>query len=127
MRITECSKKPNCICSIDSKDSHRIEPFQVTDEGNKNIEFTFAKLRDSVQKIPRVLLVTQEPGYLHFIFITGFMRFKDDVYFEYDSESKLIHFKSASRLGYSDWGANRKRHREISKIIDAKLADLIRT
>ena len=43
------------------------------------------------------------------LFVTKLLKFKDDVNFEVDDEAKLIHFRSASRVGHSDLGANRKR------------------
>jgi uncharacterized protein (DUF1499 family) len=40
-------------------------------------------------------------------------RFVDDVEFYIDERANLIHFRSASRLGYSDMGVNRKRMETI--------------
>jgi uncharacterized protein (DUF1499 family) len=54
-------------------------------------------------------LIKKEKNYLHFTFRTPILRFIDDVEFELDEKKLLIHFKSASRIGYSDLGANRKR------------------
>ena len=42
-------------------------------------------------------------------FTSRLMRYVDDVEFLYDSASNQTHVRSASRLGYSDLGANRKR------------------
>jgi uncharacterized protein (DUF1499 family) len=36
-------------------------------------------------------------------------RFVDDVEIRFDDQAKLIHFRSASRLGRRDFGVNRKR------------------
>jgi uncharacterized protein (DUF1499 family) len=45
---------------------------------------------------------------------TGLLfRFIDDVEFFVDRNSKVIHFRSAPRIGYSDMGANRKRMERI--------------
>jgi uncharacterized protein (DUF1499 family) len=37
------------------------------------------------------------------------MRFVDDVEFRYDAAAEVVHVRSASRIGRSDLGANRKR------------------
>ena len=37
------------------------------------------------------------------------MMFGDDVEFFFDEADSVIHFRSASRLGYSDLGVNRRR------------------
>ncbi len=42
-------------------------------------------------------------------FRTPLLRFTDDVSFLLDDQTKLMHFRSASRVGHSDLGANRKR------------------
>jgi uncharacterized protein (DUF1499 family) len=39
----------------------------------------------------------------------------DDVHFLFDDAAKEIHFRSASRLGRSDFGVNRKRMEEIRR------------
>ena len=42
-------------------------------------------------------------------FTTALMGYVDDVEFLYDPAAGVTHVRSASRLGYSDLGANRKR------------------
>ena len=44
------------------------------------------------------------------------MRYVDDVEFYINEKNKIIHFRSASRIGYSDLGVNRKRMEEIVKM-----------
>jgi uncharacterized protein (DUF1499 family) len=44
------------------------------------------------------------------------------VEFLIDPDGKLIHFRSASRTGYSDMGVNRKRMTEIEKSIKNALS-----
>ena len=55
------------------------------------------------------------------IFTTRILRFKDDVVFVADAEAGKIHFRSASRTGKSDLGANRKRLNALLPLIKAKL------
>ena len=47
-------------------------------------------------------------------------RFIDDVDFLLDEKEGVIHFRSASRVGYSDLGANRKRMERIRKAFQAE-------
>ena len=46
--------------------------------------------------------------------------FVDDVEFFVDAQQKVIHFRSASRVGYSDLGANRKRMETIRRAFLAR-------
>ena len=62
-----------------------------------------------VQSLPRTQLITRSDDYMHVEFRSALFRFVDDVEFWVDVENEQIHFRSASRVGYSDLGANRKR------------------
>ncbi len=58
-------------------------------------------------------MVVDREDYLHVEFTSLIFRFKDDTEFYLSIEDAKIHFRSASRLGYSDLGANRKRMETI--------------
>ena len=51
--------------------------------------------------------------YLHAEFKSALLGFVDDVQFMADPAAGVIHMRSASRVGYSDLGANRKRVENI--------------
>ena len=73
------------------------------------------RIKDLVAKMPRTKIVTVEDNYLHVEFRSALFRFVDDVEFLIDSESQIIHFRSASRVGHSDFGVNRGRMEQIRK------------
>jgi uncharacterized protein (DUF1499 family) len=54
-------------------------------------------------------IAQQSPEYLHAEFRTPWLGFVDDVEFFADRSAGCIHVRSASRLGYSDLGTNRRR------------------
>ena len=54
-------------------------------------------------------LITSAPDYLYAQYTTPLMKFVDDVEFWFDPNANVIQVRSASRLGESDLGANRKR------------------
>lgn len=58
-------------------------------------------------------VIKREPGYLYAQFTTRLMKYVDDVEFWFDPDAKVIHVRSASRLGSSDLGVNRKRIESI--------------
>jgi uncharacterized protein (DUF1499 family) len=43
----------------------------------------------------------------------------DDVEFYFDEDSQLIHYRSAARLPYGDWGFNRRRMETIRRALEA--------
>ena len=68
-----------------------------------------AVLRD----YPRTKVTSHDATTVRAEFTTPLMRFVDDGMFVIDDTAKLIHFRSASRVGYGDHGVNRKRMEEI--------------
>ena len=56
-------------------------------------------------------IIEESPGYLRVEFHT--FLFVDDGEFLLDPERRLIEVRTASRLGYSDLGKNRRRLEEI--------------
>ncbi len=103
--IETCPTSPNCVSSLTSSKKHVMEPWSYIGEK----EAVMSMLKTLVLKMGRVRLEESSENHFHFIFTTKLMRFKDDVWFFFDDEKKLIQFKSASRTGHSDWGVNKER------------------
>ena len=103
-RFAPAPRSPNCVSSrADSSDAeHVIEPLKGT---------TFAAAKAAVLALPRCTVVEEADGYLHAVVSTAFFRFKDDI--ELEEEGELVHIRSASRLGYRDFGVNRARMEEL--------------
>ena len=102
-RLTPCPDSPNCVSSFATDETHAIEP-----------------LAASLADVERVLLefddtniVSSEGDYLYAEFTTRIMGYVDDVEFLYNRNNGVTHVRSASRLGYSDLGANRNRIERI--------------
>ena len=99
--LRPCPSSPNCVNSMVNEDEvHRIEPFRGV---------SLAELRELLQNEESVEIVTDHENYLHAEFTSLIMRFVDDVEFFSVAEEQVIHVRSASRLGSSDLGANRRR------------------
>jgi uncharacterized protein (DUF1499 family) len=71
------------------------------------------RLKSIVRSFPRTAVITDTGSYLHAAFTSAVFRFVDDVEFLADDTAKVIHVRSASRLGTSDLGVNRKRIQQI--------------
>jgi uncharacterized protein (DUF1499 family) len=69
-----------------------------------------------IQGIKRCRIITMDDHYIHAEFTSAFFRFVDDVEFYFDSEAKIIHMRSASRIGYSDFGVNRERLEKVRSL-----------
>lgn len=69
----------------------------------------------------RASIETREPLYLHAVFKTRWLRFRDDFEARLDPAARVIHVRSASRLGHSDLGANRARVNKLHAAFDDSL------
>ncbi|MEE9422172.1 MAG: DUF1499 domain-containing protein, partial [Gammaproteobacteria bacterium] len=63
----------------------------------------------------RTKIVEHLELYLHVEATSLIFRFVDDVEFLISPDENIIHVRSASRIGRSDWGVNRKRIERIRK------------
>ena len=104
-RLAPCPSSPNCVSSDATDPGHAIEAIAV--EGS--MTEAWAGLRSLLETTERVTIVSDEPDYLHAVFTTRIMRYRDDVEFHARPQQGEIAVRSASRVGYSDMGTNRKR------------------
>ncbi len=74
-------------------------------------------VEEELVKLPRVKVVSRTADYLHLTFRSLIFQFVDDVEFQIDLDSNLLHFRSASRWGYSDLGVNRRRMQQITELL----------
>lgn len=70
---------------------------------------TIARLQSVVAAMQGARIVESTPDYLYAQYTTRLMKFVDDVEFWYDPKAQAIQVRSASRVGESDLGVNRKR------------------
>lgn len=108
-QLAPCPDSPNCVSSQSTDKKHQIEPisFQGTPAE------TFAALKSAIQSMKRAKIVEEKDDYLHAEFRSAVFGFVDDVEFLLEEETNVIHVRSASRTGYSDFGVNRKRVESI--------------
>jgi len=100
---------PNAVSSQATGGYHRIEPLRY----NGTFEPAMAALKSVIESTPRTSIVEERADYLYAEFTSGLIGFVDDVEFYFPPDEPLIHLRSASRLGYSDLGVNRKRIEDI--------------
>jgi len=113
-KLAPCPNSPNCVSSQSSDVGHAIAPLSY----NSTPEQAIAKLKSVIQSLPRTKIITESKDYLYAEFKSALMGFVDDVEFYLDRKANVIQVRSASRLGQSDLGVNRKR----IETIRAKLA-----
>lgn len=104
-KLSPCPASPNCVCSQAEDVQHRIEPLRYSTAPDEAI----AKLRQIIESMERTRIIEVSADYLYAEFTSALMGYVDDVEFYLDAGAGVIHVRSASRLGQSDLGVNRKR------------------
>ncbi len=113
--LAPCPSSPNCVCSSDSGRA-AIAPFAIKGDADA----AWDALREVLEAEPRTRIETADDTYLHAVATTRIMRFKDDVEFLLDRDAGTIGVRSASRVGYSDLGANRSRVESLRATLAAR-------
>ncbi|EEF61339.1 DUF1499 domain-containing protein [Pedosphaera parvula] len=108
-KLRPCPDSPNCACSQNADQQHLIEPFQF----NGSRSEAWSRLKQALLTQKRVTIITDSSNYLHLEFRSVILRFVDDV--EFLLAENVIHVRSASRVGYSDLGVNRRRLETIRR------------
>ena len=113
--LAPCPSSPNCVSTQAPKSDHRhyIDPVPFEDSPNAAMN----RVVQEVTRRPRARIVKREGTYLRAEFRSRIFGFVDDVEFYLDPEEGLIHFRSAARKGYGDFGVNRDRMEELSFLL----------
>ena len=110
--LMACPNKPNCVSSQEETGKQFIQSIEYT--GTQQL--AFEKVLNILESYKRVKIVTAQDNYIRAKFASALFHFVDDVEFyfpEQQTGEKLIHVRSASRVGHSDLGENQKRVERI--------------
>jgi uncharacterized protein (DUF1499 family) len=118
--LAPCPDSPNCVSSQapEADREHYIAAFSFTGEPAE----AWQRLKAAVLTEKRVTIITEQDDYLHAEMRSLMFRFVDDIEFSLAADTGLIHVRSASRVGHSDFGVNRKRVERIRTAFNAQPA-----
>ena len=111
-KLAPCPESPNCVCSeqVQSSDKkHFIQPIQAD-------KALWAKFKTIIQE-QGAEIITDDGNYVHATFSTPVFHYVDDVELRFDEAAGLIHVRSASRMGRSDFGVNRARVEKLKQAL----------
>ncbi len=103
--LAPCPASPNCVSSQARDHRHAIEPLPLRGPSPEAI----TELKRIIRSFRRTDIVSSTETYIHAEFRSAIFGFTDDVEFYCDEKKGVIHVRSASRVGHSDLGVNRKR------------------
>jgi uncharacterized protein (DUF1499 family) len=110
-KISVCPATPNCVSSLSGDREHYVRPMQL--EATAEIAWEKLKLVLGEERGIKIVAEDKPAWYLRAEATSRVFRFVDDVEFQIRPEQKVIHVRSASRVGYWDLGVNRRRAERI--------------
>ena len=110
-----CPDKPNCVSSKNSNVQNYLEPIYYKGSlNNAKVDLLL-----TIKTFDSAMIKKELDQFIHVEFTSNIFRFIDDVEF-YLTEPGVIHFRSASRIGHSDLGVNRRRMNRIRLAFNAR-------
>ena len=103
-QLAPCPASPNCVSSQAGAENQRVEVLRY----NEDRAQAQVRLLRVLKGMERVTVIRADATYVHVEFRSAFFGFVDDVEFHFDPPG-VIQVRSASRVGYSDFGVNRAR------------------
>ncbi|MCG9596500.1 DUF1499 domain-containing protein [Vibrio sp. Isolate25] len=106
-----CGDKPNCVSTQDTREEYNLAPFTLTESANI----------DAIEQVALELsgakAAVKEGNYLRIECTSKIMRFVDDLELKLEGDQLIV--RSESRVGYSDFGVNRKRAEQLREALQA--------
>ena len=107
-QLRACGQKPNCISSF----AEQGTSFYYAPIESNNIESVWDSLNILLSENP-YKVESSSTNYIHATATTSLLKFVDDLEFLLSVKDGKIFVRSASRVGRSDLGTNRKRMDKI--------------
>ncbi|MDA0149728.1 DUF1499 domain-containing protein [Vibrio sp. LaRot3] len=105
-----CGDKPNCVSTLDTREKHQIAPFTL------KAGVTIEQIEQIALQLPGAKTADKQSNYLRVECTSKIMKFVDDLELKIDGNQLLV--RSESRVGYSDFGVNRKRAESLRESLN---------
>ncbi|MEH0699555.1 DUF1499 domain-containing protein [Vibrio owensii] len=104
-----CGDKPNCVSTQDTRAEYNLTPFTLTESTNIDA------IEQVALELPGAKTAVKEDNYLRIECTSKIMRFVDDLELKIEGDQLIV--RSESRVGYSDFGVNRKRAEQLRSLL----------
>ena len=107
--LQPCPSSPNCVVSQDGDEKHAVDP--ISYKGDRNdVKEALLKV---LSVVPRTEVIENTDNYIRTESTSRLFKFVDDAEFYFPEDENVIQVRSASRVGESDLGVNRRRIEQI--------------
>lgn len=108
-KLSELPNSPNGVSTQTSQEDKLVDVLKYKSDG----EITRKEIKEVCIDFGNARLEDENDNYMRFVFTSGKMKYNDDVEFYFDDENEIVHYRSNSRVGYSDMGLNKERYLKI--------------
>jgi uncharacterized protein (DUF1499 family) len=112
-KLSPCPRRPACVSSQENDPARRVEPIAAPGP----VEAALDRAQETIASMSGGRVVEVEGPYLRAEFTSRIFRFVDDLELLWDP-SAVFHVRSASRVGSSDMGANRRRVESLRRAFE---------
>lgn len=112
-KLAALPDSPNGVSSQAADADKRVDPLPFI---GSSADLTLKKIESVLTELSGNAIKKRSDNYLHVVFVTPGLRFRDDVELYLNHEKQLVDFRSQSRIGYSDFGVNRKRYENFRSL-----------
>ncbi|MBM7645424.1 uncharacterized protein (DUF1499 family) [Scopulibacillus daqui] len=104
-KLAPCPRKFNCVSTEHPDLNRKMLPISY-----QSLTLSQAKelLIHTIKSLPKTEIKEQADQYIYVEFRTPILEFYHDAEFYFDDQQKEIHFRSVSRVGFADFGANKR-------------------
>lgn len=114
--LAPCPSSLNCALSDSEEGEHAVAPFVLTDPGAK----AWSQIRATVASLPRTKVVVDGENYLRAESRSFVLRFVDNLELELRPSQGSVAVRSAARVGYYDFGVNRRRVEKLRSLLEVR-------
>lgn len=114
--LSDCPNNRRCVCSQATRANQRIAPIEFAGSAEEALK----KLKTIVAQMSGAEIAGERGRYLHIECTSRLFRFVDDLELLADPERQVIHCRSASRVGWLDFGVNRRRIEAIRQALSRR-------
>ncbi|YCO03251.1 DUF1499 domain-containing protein [Vibrio sp. VNB-15] len=104
-----CGDKPNCVSTQDTREEYNLTAFTLAESANIDA------IEQVALELPGAKTAVKEGNYLRIECTSKIMRFVDDLELKIEGDQLIV--RSESRVGYSDFGVNRKRANQLRSLL----------
>lgn len=111
--LLPCPASPNCVSSDAPDTAHSVAPFPLIVPPRDG----WRAVQAAIDGLPRTKMISVTDDYLHVECSSAVFGFVDDLELHLRPAENIIAVRSASRLGHSDLGVNRKRVESLRSLL----------